>query len=191
VTEHTTAAYGPEETRLDDTAVEDRLTRIDELLDRIEEASEPTARAAVEVVGALTEVYGEGLARVLDLADEALVARLAGDRLLGHLLVLHDIHPDPVERRAERAVDGLRTVVRASGGEIELTGIDDGIARVRLDVKGCGSTAAGLETAVREALLAAAPELSGVERVRDPEQDAAFVPLDTLTLRPAEPQGSP
>ncbi|MDQ0809247.1 Fe-S cluster biogenesis protein NfuA [Streptomyces sp. B3I7] len=189
--EHTTAAYGPGGDRLDDSAVEDRLTRIDDLLGRVEEAPGPTAQAAVEAVGALTEVYGEGLARILDLADEALVARLAEDRLLGHLMVLHDIHPDPVERRAERAVDGLRTIVRESGGEIELTGIDDGVARVRLDVKGCGSTAAVLETAVREALLAAAPELSGVERVRDPERDAAFVPLDTLTLRPAEPQGSP
>jgi len=189
--EHTTAAYGPGEGRLDDSAVEDRLTRIDDLLGRVEETPGPTAQAAVEAVGALTEVYGEGLSRILDLADEALVARFAEDQLLGHLMVLHDIHPDPVERRAERAVDGLRTIVRESGGEIELTGIDDGVARVRLDVKGCGSTAAGLEAAVREALLAAAPELSGVERVRDPERDAAFVPLDTLTLRPAEPQGSP
>ncbi|MDQ0791035.1 NifU family protein [Streptomyces sp. B3I8] len=189
--EHTTAAYGPGGDRLDDSAVEDRLTRIDDLLGRVEEAPGPMAQAAVEAVGALTEVYGEGLARILDLADEALVARFAEDQLLGHLMVLHDIHPDPVERRAERAVDGLRTIVRESGGEIELTGIDDGVARVRLDVKGCGSTTAVLETAVREALLAAAPELSGVERVRDPERDAAFVPLDTLTLRPAEPQGSP
>ena len=189
--EHTTAAYGPGEGRLDDSAVEDRLTRIDDLLGRVEETPGPTAQAAVEAVGALTEVYGEGLSRILDLADEALVARFAEDQLLGHLMVLHDIHPDPVERRAERAVDGLRTIVRESGGEIELTGIDDGVARVRLDVKGCGSTTAGLEAAVREALLAAAPELSGVEQVRDPERDAAFVPLDTLTLRPAEPQGSP
>lgn len=189
--EHTTAAYGPGAGRLDDPAVEERLTRIDELLGHVEEASEPTARAAVEAVGALTEVYGEGLARILELADEALAARLAEDRLLGYLLVLHDLHPDPVERRAERAVDGLRTVVRESGGEIELTGIDDGVARVRLDVRGCGSTTAGLESAVREALLAAAPELSGVERVGDSEREAAFVPLDTLALGPAEPQGSP
>ncbi|WP_030379048.1 MULTISPECIES: NifU family protein [unclassified Streptomyces] len=189
--EHTTAPHDPGVGRLDDTAVEERLARIDDHLGRVEVAPGPTARAAMEAVGALTEVYGEALARVLDLADEALAARLTDDALLGHLMVLHEMHPDPVERRAERAVDGLRTVVHERGGEIELTGIDDGVARVRLDVKGCGSTTAGLEDAVREALFAAAPELSGVERVRDPAGDSALVPPEPRTLRPAEPQGSP
>jgi Fe-S cluster biogenesis protein NfuA len=179
--------------RLDDAAVEQRLARIDELLGRIEEAPGPTAQAAVEAVGALTEVYGEALARVLDRTDGALASRLAADELLGHLLVLHALHPDPVERRAERAVEALRSAVRERGGDIQLAGIDDGgVARVRLTVKGCGSASAGLEDAVRETLLAAAPELSGVEQVPGPEaREAAFVPLDTLTLRPAQPQGSP
>ncbi|WP_149182515.1 NifU family protein [Streptomyces sp. TRM49041] len=175
--------------RLDAPAVADRLSRIDELLGQVEAAPGPTARSAVEAVRALTEVYGEALARVLDHADEESAGRMTEDDLLGHLLVLHAIHPDPVERRVARAVERLREAVRERGGDLELDGIDEDVARVRLSTKGCGSSWSGVEEAVRETLLAAAPELSGVERVAEPAEAApAFVPLGALTLRHAQPQ---
>src|SRR5215813_10555388 len=98
------AEAGPVE-RLADPAVEARLARLDELLEGIEAAAGPTPRSAVEAVRVLTEVYGEALARVVDHADAALAERLADDELLSHLLVLHAIHPEPVERRAARAVE--------------------------------------------------------------------------------------
>ncbi|MGS2591590.1 NifU family protein [Streptomyces hebeiensis] len=182
--------------RLDDTAVAGRLGRVDELLEQLEAEPGPAARTAIETVRALTEIYGEALARVLDHADRRLAGRLADDELLGHLLVLHEIHPDPTDRRVARAVDVLRPAVRERGGDLELAGIDGGVARVRLTTKGCGSASAGLEEAVREALCAAAPELSGVERVKDPARPPAFVPLDTLTRRvapagPAAPAKEP
>lgn len=36
---------------------------------------------------------------------------MTGDALLEHLLVLHGIHPDPVERRVAHALDELRPAV--------------------------------------------------------------------------------
>ncbi|GHF71815.1 hypothetical protein GCM10010218_61310 [Streptomyces mashuensis] len=171
--------------RLDDAAIARCLTRADELLGQVEAAPGPTARAALEAVRVLTELYGEALARVLDRAGPPLVESLAGDDLVGHLLVLHGIHPDPVDRRVARAVEALRPAVRERGGELELAGVEGGVARYRLTVKGCGSAAAGVEEAVREAVLAAAPELAGAERVPEGPPPPAFVPLDVVTRRPA------
>jgi Fe-S cluster biogenesis protein NfuA len=180
--------------RLDDTGVEARLARIDELLGRVQAVAGPTAEAAVEAVEALTEVYGEALARVRDFADAPLTARLADDELLGHLLVLHHLHPEPVERRVSRALERIRPAVRERGGDVQLAGVEAESAHIRLAVKGCGASREAAETvwgAVREAVLAVAPELSEIRRV-PPDDDApepAFVPLDSLRPGPVTAGG--
>ncbi|MFF9087562.1 NifU family protein [Streptomyces sp. NPDC014991] len=175
--------------RLADPAVEARLARLDEVLAGLEATPGP----ALEAVALLTEVYGEALARVLDHAQGPLRERLAEDELLGHLLVLHDIHPEPPERRAARAVERLRPAVRERGGELQWAGLDGQVARVRLKTGGgCGSgcgTGGGssdVTEAVRAAVLAVAPELTSVETVEDtPERVAApaFVPLTSIRRR--------
>lgn len=172
--------------RLDDAAVRQRLCRIDELLERVEQVPGPTAQAAIEAVQALTEVYGESLARVLDLAGSPEAGQLAADELLEHLLVLHGIHPDPVEQRVARVVDRLRPAVRERGGDVELAGITGGVAKLRLSTTGCGR--AGVEDAVREAVLAVAPELSEVEMSTAAGHGNTFVPIESLLRRPAAAQ---
>ncbi|MFJ7296668.1 NifU family protein [Streptomyces collinus] len=175
--------------RLADPDVEARLGRLDELLEGLESAPGPTTRFATEAVALLTEVYGEALARVMDHADERVAERLAEDELLGHLLVLHDIHPEPAERRAARAVERLRPAVQERGGDVEWAGVEGQVARVRLTTGGggCGSGCGGggdeVTDAVRAAVLAAAPELTAVEPLT--ETAPAFVPLTTLTHRGA------
>ncbi|MDT0448500.1 NifU family protein [Streptomyces hesseae] len=160
------------------------LTRADDLLGQLEAAPGPTARTALEAVRVLTELYGEALARTLEATGPAVAERLADDELVGHLLALHGIHPEPVERRVARAVDAIRPAVRERGGELRLAGIADGVATVRLKTSGCRSSATGLADAVREAVLALAPELSDV-RQADEERPGAFVPLDAVRTRPA------
>ncbi|GAA2254839.1 NifU family protein [Streptomyces indiaensis] len=175
--------------RLADPDVEARLGRLDELLEGLETAPGPSTRSATEAVALLTEVYGEALARVLDLADGPLAERLAEDELLGHLMVLHDIHPETAERRAARAVERLRPAVRERGGDVEWAGVEGQVARVRLTTggggcgSGCGSNGSDVTDAVRAAVLAAAPELTAVEPLT--ETAPAFVPLTTLTHRGA------
>ncbi|MER6423038.1 NifU family protein [Streptomyces sp. NPDC001137] len=172
--------------RLADPAVEARLARLDQLLEELESAPGPAARPAVETVRLLTEVYGEALARVMDHADPQLAERLADDELLGHLMVLHAIHPEPVERRAARAVELLRPAVQERGGDVEWAGVDGAVGRVRLTAgggcgSGCGGGTGDVTAAVREAVLAVAPELTEVEPVQTTAP--AFVPLTTLTHR--------
>jgi Fe-S cluster biogenesis protein NfuA len=180
-------------TRLADPDVEARLARLDDLLEGLESAPGPTTRSATEAVGLLTEVYGEALARVMDHADGPLAERLADDELLGHLLVLHDIHPEPAELRAARAVERLRPAVQERGGDVEWAGVEGQVARVRLTSggggcgSGCGTGASAVTDAVREAVLAVAPELTAVEPMATapPAPAPAFVPLATLTHRGA------
>jgi Fe-S cluster biogenesis protein NfuA len=170
--------------QLDNAAVRDRLTRLEALLEQVEAIPGPSGEIALEAVSALAEVYGEALARAMAYASDApgLVPAITGDELLGHLLVLHGIHPDPVERQVAHALDELRPAVRERGGDVELAGIEAGVATVQLSIKGCSS--AGVEDAMREAVLTAAPELSDVQRAPVARRgEAAFVPLDALLSR--------
>ncbi|WP_251091827.1 NifU family protein [Streptomyces sp. Caat 7-52] len=171
--------------RLPDPVVEARLARLDEVLAGLEGMPGP----ALEAVRLLTEVYGEALARVLDHVEEPLRAKLTEDELLGHLLVLHDIHPEPVESRAARAVERLRPAVRERGGDLVWSGMNGLVARVRLDAgggcgSGCGGGSADVVEAVRAAVLAVAPDLESVEVVTaERKATAAFVPLSTIKRR--------
>ena len=53
--------------------------------------------------------------------------------------------------------------MESHGGDVELLGIDDGVARLRLEghCKGCPASAATLELAIKEAIDEAAPDLLG------------------------------
>ncbi|GGU08089.1 NifU family protein [Actinomadura livida] len=170
--------------RLDEGAVADRLARLDETLGRLEQTPGATAETALDSVSMLTEVYGEALARVMEHIPTAAAEALVEDDLVGHLLVLHDIHPEPVERRVARTLDGLRPRLNRQGFEVDLVGIEAGTARVGLKGGGCGGGAETAGELVQEAVLAAAPELAGVDLVA-PKAPAAFVPVDALMRPPA------
>ena len=172
---------------LDDAAVADRLTRLDDALGRLERTPGATAETALDAVTMLTEVYGEALARTVARLPGDAAASLPDDELVGHLLALHGLHPEPAERRVTRALDRLRPELERHGLDVKLTGIDAGTARVGLRGGGCGCGAETVRDAVREAVFAAAPELESVE-VSSPRA-AAFVPVDALMRRPAPAAG--
>jgi Fe-S cluster biogenesis protein NfuA len=118
------------------------------------------------------------------------MSSLLDDELVYHLLILHGIHPQPVEARVARALDDVRPYIRSHGGEVELVGIANGVARVRLSgsCQGCASSAATLEHAVTESVLAVAPELTGVEAAPGPAgqpRSPALIPADSLLRKPS------
>ncbi|MFE9690143.1 hypothetical protein [Micromonospora sp. NPDC005806] len=175
----------PDIRRLDDAAVEPRLARLDAVLGQLEQTPGRTAELALEAAELLTEVYGEALARVTELAADSTQAldRLTGDELLRHLLLLHRIHPDPLDRRVARAVDDLRPQLRAQGAEIALVGVQDEVARISLAASSCGGGGAALRDLVREQVLTFAPELSAVDVVA-PAPAPALIPVASLWQRP-------
>ncbi|TSE00949.1 NifU family protein [Skermania sp. ID1734] len=171
--------------RLRDAAVRERLSQLDDMLAQLEQTPGPAGEIALEAVSSLAQIYGEALARAVGYALESDSVRAAfvADELLGHLLAMHGIHPDPVEQRVSRVVDQLRPVVVKGGGDLQFVGLEAGVARVALSAKGCGSSTAGVADAVRDRVLAVAPELSGVEVVAAARHDATFVPLESLQVR--------
>jgi Fe-S cluster biogenesis protein NfuA len=179
--------------RLDDDRIGERLARLDEVLGELERIPGPTASMALEAVETLAEVYGEALARVMATVSPAGMApEVASDELIGHLLVLHDLHPAGVEERVERALDAIRPYVRSHGGEVALAAIEDGVARIRLSgtCQSCSSSADTLEVGVREAVLTAAPELTAVEPVQEAAAGSqALIPVQALLRRPVGEPG--
>lgn len=175
--------------RLDDRAVRALLAELNEQLAQLETTPGPVGELALTAVSGLAEIYSQALARTLDLADPALVERMLGDELIGHLLALHGIHPEPVAARVTRVIEGLRAALSGQGGTIELDGIDDAMAIVRVSVGGRGSISADIEHAVRRAMLAAVPELAGVAVVPvERPSPVTFVPLDALIRTATSPR---
>jgi Fe-S cluster biogenesis protein NfuA/nitrite reductase/ring-hydroxylating ferredoxin subunit len=134
------------------------VARVESLVDRVELLAEPARSLALDTVQALLELYGEGLRRMQAGAS-------VEDELVSHLLLLHDLHPLPIEARVESALDEVRPYLRSHGGDVELLGIDDGVARLRLEgsCNGCGSSRTTMRLAIEEALAKAAPDLAGVD----------------------------
>jgi Fe-S cluster biogenesis protein NfuA len=74
--------------------------------------------------------------------------------------------------------------VEQHGGGLELTRLDEGIARIRLVAgAGCGSTGEALRRTVEEAVEEAAPELMGIE-VEEVARPAPPAPLIQVQVRP-------
>ncbi|MDF2701565.1 MAG: hypothetical protein K0S10_509 [Rubrobacteraceae bacterium] len=168
--------------------MQERVARIETLLGEIEALHDPNARAkAAEVVQVLLELYGEGLARVMDVVAEGeererIFEALAEDELVSHLLLLHGLHPLDVQTRVTQALEEVRPYLRSHGGDVELLGIEGGVVRVRLQgsCDGCPSSAATLKLAIEEALQKAAPDLEGVEAEGVAETTPTLVAGPTL-----------
>jgi Fe-S cluster biogenesis protein NfuA/nitrite reductase/ring-hydroxylating ferredoxin subunit len=156
---------------LDDQGLQERVARIETLLGEIEALKDPGARSkAAEIVQVLLELYGEGLARMMEVVAEGensgrAFEVFAEDELVSHLLLLHGLHPLDVETRVVRALEEVRPYLQSHGGNVELLGIEEGLARVRMEgsCDGCPSSAVTLKLAIEEAVLKAAPDLEGIE----------------------------
>jgi Fe-S cluster biogenesis protein NfuA len=152
-----------------------RAERIEILLQEATELPDPRARATVEeLVQALLDMYGEGLARILELTAQTeasgneLIKTFTKDELLSSLFLLHELHPVEVETRVARALAEVRPYLKSHGGNVELVKIDKGVAYLRLE--GSPSSTITLKQAVEEAIYKAAPDLAElqVEGVTDP-----------------------
>jgi Fe-S cluster biogenesis protein NfuA len=180
----------------DDKEFRQRIGRIEGLLREVERFKDPGARAHTrEIVQAILDLHGAGLAKILDhLADAggtglAALDALARDELVGSLLLLHGLHPLDVEARVRQALDQVRPSLRSHGRDVELLGLADGVVRLRMQGSGhgCPSSAQTLKRAVEEAVYERAPDVTAieVEGVEEPEAlgSSTFVPVEELLGR--------
>jgi Fe-S cluster biogenesis protein NfuA len=146
------------------------VDHLDAVLDELRRTADPrTWELVEEALRLVTELHGEGFARVIELAadDGALVGRLLRDELTCSLLILHGLHPVPLEDRVLAAIESVRPYLGSHGGGVEVLGLDPerGLLRLRMlgSCDGCPSSAVTLEHALRRALAEQAPEIADVE----------------------------
>ena len=157
--------------------------RIEQALGELQQCADTrTLNLAEEVLRLVSELYGAGLARVLEIVRERapdMVDALASDELVASLLLVQGLHPDSVESRVEEALESVRPFLGQHGGDVALLAIDDELGAVKLRLlgscDGCPSSAATLRGAVEVAILEKAPE---VTRIVVEESAAANVSAD-------------
>ncbi|WP_217242551.1 hypothetical protein [Streptomyces sp. AC555_RSS877] len=153
--------------------------RVEEVLDRLAGAGDPTAAAAAEeLVRSLMDFYGSGLARILQLlpASGEPLAKLLDDALVASLLVLHDLHPEDRDTRIARALDSV------PDHALELVAFDEESGTLRLRTRagggcGCGSGDSARQAA-EDALACFAPEVRAVD-VQDAPAEPALLQIGT------------
>jgi Fe-S cluster biogenesis protein NfuA/nitrite reductase/ring-hydroxylating ferredoxin subunit len=156
--------------------------RIQELVERIESLPNLEARElARECLEAVLALHGAGLARILQLVKNAgasgreVTDALLRDKLVRAVLLIHGLHPVPLETRLREALEKVRPYMQSHGGNVELLELENDVARLRLEgtCKSCPSSAVTLELAVRQAVEEACPDLLGFEVEGGVAQEAA------------------
>jgi Fe-S cluster biogenesis protein NfuA/nitrite reductase/ring-hydroxylating ferredoxin subunit len=176
---------------------EQLIARVQELTGRLEDLDDVACRElAEELTGAVVQMYGAGLERIVELIeDEETRGRLAADELVAGLLMIHDLYPVPLEERVTQALDSVRPYMESHGGNIELLGFEDGVVKLRLEgsCKSCRASSSTLELAVRQALQEAAPDLLGmdVQGVVEEERAGGEAAITGIPLPLAHANGGP
>jgi len=163
--------------------------RVEALLAELgSQAGPQVAATAEELVSCLVELYGAGLATIIELVGEPeLMDKLVADPLVESLLLVHDLHPLDTSTRVRRAVEDVLPQLGSHAGDVEYLGLDDtGVLRLRLEQRGC--SAETVRDLISKAVAAAAPEAAGVSiELAEPP---AELPLLQITRRPAGIQGA-
>ncbi|MEP6663599.1 MAG: NifU family protein [Verrucomicrobiota bacterium] len=167
--------------------------KIKRLIEQIEAFPDETARDLLhECLQSVLALYGEGLGRVMQLiknagADgEQVHGALIHDKLVRSLLLIHGLHPQSLEERLQEALGKIRPYLESHGGNVELLGLENDVAKLRLQgtCKTCPSSTITLELAVRQAIEVACPDLLGfeVEGIVPPIESATPLVCDEKIL---------
>jgi Fe-S cluster biogenesis protein NfuA/nitrite reductase/ring-hydroxylating ferredoxin subunit len=172
-------------------AIEELIERIGGLTAELEGIEDPERRRlAEELSDALMDLHREGIERMLAaVGPEAARRELADDEVVRVLLLLHDLHPEPLEERVRAGLETVRPYMESHGGDVELLGVEDGIAHLRLvgSCNGCAASASTLELAVQRAIEESAPDLLGMEVEGAVEPPVTGIPL---TMAPGNGSGN-
>ena len=132
---------------------------IERLVADIESAADPATREQVRaLMVAVLELHAVALARVCELAGDQHVRELAADPLVSGVLLLHGLHPDPFEVRAQAALEAARAELSRHRVAAKLVGLEGGRVRVLVSRSGGGACGSAIIARVEELLLAAVPD---------------------------------
>jgi Fe-S cluster biogenesis protein NfuA len=165
--------------------------RIEQALEELHSTADPrTINLSEELLRLVSELYGAGFARMVELTREhapTLMDQLVDDELVSSLLLVQGLHPHSLEGRVEAALESVRPFLAQHGGNVELVAIDDELGAVMIKLlgscDGCPSSSATLQGAVEVAIIEAAPEITRIV-VEEPTKPAVSVPV-SMGAKPA------
>ncbi len=158
-----------------DTSIEEAqqlVERVQELQARLQSSPDSASRDLTEeLTSAVVQMYGAGLERIVASLTaagpegERIASSLPTDPLVATLLLIHDLHPVPLEQRVRAALDSVRPYMESHGGNVELLSLEYGVARIHLrgSCSDCSASSVTLELAIKQALEDMAPDLEGLE----------------------------
>jgi Fe-S cluster biogenesis protein NfuA/nitrite reductase/ring-hydroxylating ferredoxin subunit len=161
------------------------VVEVERRLEEIERLDEPGREHATAVVRALLELYGAGLEQIVEEIaardeDGAIASALSDDELVSHLLLLHGLHPVPLDQRVRGALSEVRPYLESHGGDVELLAVEAGAVRLRLagSCHGCPSSTMTLKLAIENAIRKAAPEIEEVIAEGQPEPSSPLLQIE-------------
>ncbi|HEY6682878.1 MAG TPA: NifU family protein [Propionibacteriaceae bacterium] len=166
--------------------------RIDSLLSALGTAGPVAQQRGEDLVALVTNLYGAGLERLLEVLadagrlDATALDALAADELVSGLLLVHGLHPHDVTTRVAAALDSVRPYLGSHGGDVELLGIDQaGVVTLRLlgTCDSCPSSTVTLQLAVEGAIQAAAPEITAIEVEPTTRSTPGLISVESLRVR--------
>lgn len=149
-----------------------KARQVQALLEKVMALREPGVRELLqECLESILGLYGDALGRISQVLSEAgpegaeLMRRLARDPGVSGLLIIHGLHPVDLEGRLRQALESVRPYLVSHGGNVELLGIENDVARLRLKgtCQGCPSSTVTLDLAIRRAIEEACPDLAGFQ----------------------------
>jgi hypothetical protein len=150
--------------------LEEALSRIDALATALDRVTDASAReAAREILQLVLDLHGLAFARALAIVasaedGRALIEHLAQDEQVRAALLLHGLHPEPIEERVQRAVERLESELGVLGFRVRVVAVGAAMARLRVDgAHGPeGSRAIGLRQQIEAAIVDEAPDLDEI-----------------------------
>jgi hypothetical protein len=142
------------------------LARIETLIATLESQADASARRpARELLEVVLDLHGLALARLASIiAGEAngaaLFSRLAEDRHVRAVLLLHGLHPDEIAVRVGRAIAELNHDLAARGVRLRMAAVGANTARLVVHHEpGTHRLDASLREQIEAVIVEAAPEL--------------------------------
>lgn len=162
--------------RFKDREVGDALRRLNDMVQAMEQTPGVPSGIAQDGVYALARAYGEALSAAVRQLGTSIASS-------ARLTVVHELRPDSSDDRTVRIVARLGGSRTERGGRAELTALEDTVPMRKLPVYGHDSVS--VAEIVRNAVQAAAPELSSVTVIFGAVPNGVTASPETLLAGPA------
>jgi len=137
------------------------VQKIEVILDELRQADPQWRESAEEIIRLLMQLYGSGIARTIEMLGPEAAVRLADDKLVSSLLLLHGLHPVDAQSRIQEALQRIER--RLDGVRLSVTVGSDEVAQVRVEWNGGAPPPPTLGAMIERGVAESAPDIGGVE----------------------------